>query len=83
VEVVMGFREIRAALRSQPFHPFRVRLTTGQAYEVRHPEFAAVTTSSLFVGEPSAADEGPEAMVQCDLLHVVAIEPISAPQETS
>ena len=55
---------------------FRVRLSTGQGYEIRHPEFAALTKTSLFVGDP-AGDEGfPNRMIQCDLLHVVAVEPI-------
>ena len=66
--------EVRDALRKQPFEPFRIRLTTGQTYEIRHPEFAAVTQTRLFVGEPH--ENGfPESMVQCDLMHVVALEP--------
>ena len=68
--------EVQEVLRRQPFQPFRVRLSTGQGYEIRHPEFAALTKTSLFVGDP-AGDEGfPNRMIQCDLLHVVAVEPI-------
>ena len=48
--------EIRGALRGQPFQPFRVRLSTGQGYEVRHPEFVALTRTNLFVGEPVEAE---------------------------
>lgn len=71
----MTANELRDALRRQPFEPFRVRLTTGQTYEIRHPEFAAVTQTSLFVGEPHH-DGFPERMIQRDLLHVVALEPV-------
>ena len=71
----MTANELRDALRKQPFEPFRVRLTTGQAYEIMHPEFAAVTQTSFFVGEPH--DDGfPDRMIQCSLLHVVALEPV-------
>lgn len=72
----MRVQEIREALRKQPFHPFRVRLSTGQGYDIRHPEFAALTRSSLFVGELAREEKFPHRMVQCDLLHVIALEPI-------
>ena len=68
--------EVQDVLRRQPFQPFRVRLSTGQGYEIRHPEFVALTRTSLFVGYPAAADEFPDRMIQCDLLHVVALEPL-------
>jgi len=71
----MTANELRDALRKQPFEPFRVRLTTGQTYEIRHSEFAAVTQTSLFVGEPHD-DDFPVRMVQCDLMHVVTLEPV-------
>lgn len=77
----MTMNEIRDVLRKQPFERFRVRLTTGQSYDVTHPEFAAVTQFSLFVGEPTDDDSGPQRMVQCDLMHVVAIEPLGAAAE--
>ena len=77
-QVTMTLNEIRSALRKQPFAPFRIRLTTGQNYEIRHPEFAAVTQTSMFVGEPHD-DDVPVRMVQCDLMHVVALEPTSGP----
>lgn len=75
----MTRNEIRDALRRQPFEPFRVRLSTGQVYEIIHPEFAAVTQTSLFAGEPT--DDFPQRMVQCDLAHVVAIEPVESEQK--
>ena len=68
--------EIQEVLRRQPFQPFRVRLSTGQAYEIRHPEFAALNRFSLFVGDPATGEGLPDRMIQCDLLHVVALEPL-------
>jgi len=72
----MRLHELQDALGRRPFQPFRVRLSTGQAYDVLHPEFAAITRTSLFVGTPATPQEPPERMVQCDLLHVVALEPV-------
>lgn len=75
----MRYDEVRAALRRRPFEPFRVILSSGNAYEIRHPEFALVTRTSLFVGEPSG-EEIPERLVPCDLLHVTTIEPVNGSQ---
>ena len=72
----MRLHELQDALGKQPFEPFRIRLSTGQAYNVLHPEFAAITRTSLFVGTPATPEEPPERMIQCDLLHVVALEPV-------
>ena len=72
----MRFNELQIALRTQPFEPSRVHLSSGQSYEVRHPEFASLTRHSLYVGVPQLDDEVPDRAIKCDLLHVVAIEPI-------
>ena len=76
----MRLTEVQDALARQPFEPFRVHLSSGQSYEVRHPEFASLTRTSLFVGVSSGEDDVPDRMVQCDLLHVVALEPVDGLQ---
>jgi len=73
----MRFQELQDVLRKQPFEPFRIQLSNGQTHEVRHPEFAALTRTSVFVGVPAGRDDGPDRLVQVDLLHVVAIEPVN------
>ena len=72
----MRLHELQDVLRRAPFQPFRIHLTNGQTFDVRHAEFAALTRSSLFVGQSSGDDEVPDRMIQCDLLHVVTLEPI-------
>lgn len=74
----MRYQEIRETLRKQPFEPFRVRLTTGQTYDIRQAEFAWPTRTSLFVGifEHGLSADIPDLAIQCDLSHIVAIEPI-------
>jgi len=73
----MRFQELQETLRKTPFQPFRIRLSDGQSYDVRHPEFAGLTRHSVFVGVPSGEDEAPDRMIQCDLLHVVTVEPLN------
>lgn len=59
-------------LRREPFRPFEVRLTNGERYEIRHPEFAAITKSNLVITNPDS-----ERIVQCALFHIVAVEDLA------
>jgi hypothetical protein len=71
---VQVFREL---LTRRPFQPFRLVMSSGQSYEVRHPEMAFLTRTDLLVGID--ADDGvPAAFKICSLLHVATIEPLSA-----
>ena len=77
----MRQHEIRDILRKEPFRAFRVHLTNGQSYEVRHPELAALTRHSMDIvlpvnGSEDTNGEAPDRMIQCDLVHVVTVEPI-------
>jgi hypothetical protein len=71
--VVQDFRDL---LKERPFRPFRVVMSSGQAYEVRHPEMAFVTRSDLIVGIDIEEDDVPSRFKICSLLHVTAIEPL-------
>ena len=73
----MRFQAIQDALRKQPFEPFRIQLSNGQAHEVRYPEFAAIGRTRVFVGVPANRADGPDRLVQVELREVVAIEPVN------
>lgn len=76
----MRFNEVQEILPKVPFEPFRIQLSNGHSYDVRHPEFASLTRHSIYVGLTSGEDDIPDRMVQCDLLHVAAVEPIDGRQ---
>ncbi len=67
--------DVRQFVRQQPF---RVTLTDGRAYEVRHPELVAVGRSSLFIGFPRPDDPEPvyDHYVVVSLLHVMQLQPV-------
>jgi len=69
---VQTFRDMLAA---RPFKPFRLVMSSGQIYEVRHPEMAWLTRTSILVGVEIADDGLPAEFKICSLLHVTAIEP--------
>jgi len=71
---VQTFREL---LTNRPFKPFRLVMSSGQTYEVRHPEMAWLTRSDILVGIDQTEDDIPAEFKICSLLHVTTIEPLS------
>jgi hypothetical protein len=71
---VQTFRDLLAA---RPFKPFRLVMSSGQTYEVRHPEMGWLTRTSILVGIDVADDGVPAEFKICSLLHVTAVEPLS------
>jgi hypothetical protein len=52
-------------------------MTSGQTYEVRHPEMAMLTKNDLLVGVDIADDGLPAEFRICPLFHVSSIEPLN------
>jgi hypothetical protein len=68
-----AFRKI---LKRQPFQPFRLVMSSGKSYDVRHPEMAWLLKNDVLVGI-DVEDEGlPAEFDICPLFHVATIEPI-------
>lgn len=75
----MTHQELQEAARRQPFEPFRVVLTTGASYDVRHPDLIMVGRRSTVIGitdQPNGTAY--DRTIKVDLLHVVAIEELPA-----
>lgn len=70
---VQTFREL---LAQRPFRPFRLVMSSGQSYEVRHPEMAMLTRSDMLVGVEPGEDDVPAEFRICSLLHVATVEPL-------
>jgi hypothetical protein len=67
------FREL---LRQRPFRPFRLVMSSGEAYEVRHPEMAWVTKNDILVGTDVSTDGLPAEFRICPMFHVATVEPL-------
>jgi hypothetical protein len=78
--------DINKVLRRQPFQPFRVHLSNGQAFDIRHPELAVVGRSTMFIGLP-APDLPPSTYDFFEiiaLMHINRLEPLpSAPPSSN
>lgn len=74
--------ELQNAARRQPFRSFRLVLTTGERFDIGHPDLIMVGRRSAVIGitrEPGGTVY--DRTFQVDLLHVVGIEelPVSSP----
>ena len=75
----MTREELQETVHRRPFQPFRVVLTTGDAYDIRHPDLIMVGRRSVVIGITNQ----PESTVYdrsftVDLLHVVGIQTLPA-----
>ena len=72
----MTLQTFRELLSQQPFKPFRLVMSSGETYEVRHPEMAWLTRTDILVGIDQTDEGVPAEFRICSLLHVATIEPL-------
>ncbi|MEO8271367.1 MAG: hypothetical protein ABI557_16720 [Aureliella sp.] len=65
----MNMDTIREWLNRQPFEPFVLKLSNGEAHEVRHPENIALAKTRVIVSYPNS-----DRVVHVGLIHVNSIE---------
>jgi hypothetical protein len=65
------FREI---LRRKPFEPFRIVMSSGESYNVMHPEMVFVTAKSLILALPDSTQPEGERLAFCSYLHLAHVE---------
>jgi hypothetical protein len=75
----MRLQELKDAVGQQPFRPFRVFLTDGATYDVRHPELCMLGHGSAIIGLPAAGEPEPlfDRHVIVDLSHIFRMEPLA------
>jgi hypothetical protein len=75
----MRAEELLNLLRRRPFVPIRLHLTDGSAHDIRHPEMALLSRSSIEIGIEGQNGGGiAEQIVYCSLLHIVRVENLSS-----
>ncbi len=65
----MNIETIREWLNRRPFEPFEVRLSNGEAYQVRHPEVVALGKNRIAVADPES-----DRFVHIALIHINSIQ---------
>jgi hypothetical protein len=73
----MPATELLRMLRAQPFVPFRMHVSEGMVYEIRHPEMVIVMAAAAIVAFPDPANEAlASGWELVDLRHLIRLEPI-------
>ena len=74
----MSPAEIIELQRERPFPGFRIYISDGASYVVRHPEMMLVTRSRVYIAiPPSREGAPPSGAVYCDPVHITRIEPLN------
>jgi hypothetical protein len=73
----MRREQLDTLVHAEPFRPFRVTLTKGDTYEVRHREFFMLLHGTVIIGHPDAK-EGERPATIVDLSHIAEAQPLPA-----
>ena len=58
----------------RPIEPFRVVMSSGESYNVMHPEMALVSSRSLVLAIPDPTHADGERIAFCSYLHIAHVE---------
>ena len=74
-------QDFEESLRRRPFVPFRIHLSDGTTYDIRHPELVMVGKSIALVGARASDTPGTifERYDIISLIHITRLEPIGTP----
>ena len=69
--------DVRQKLREVPFQPFRIVTSSGQTYDVWHPDSVLATRHVLYVGVylPNRPNE-PDRAASVSVLHLTDLQPL-------
>ncbi|HMC88447.1 MAG TPA: hypothetical protein VKI17_02820 [Gemmataceae bacterium] len=74
------FQDVQARLREKPFRPFRIVVSEGQRFDIRHPDLVLVGMNDLIIGFPAPGHPTIySGVTRVALLHVVSLEDLPAP----
>ena len=80
---MMTYRKVSEYVLAEPFRPFRLKMASGQSFDIRHPEMILVGKSSVRVYSKAKPDSTSEHWQDVSLMLMEAIEPIDASSATS
>ena len=80
----MSHEDLKARIELKPFVPFRIVLTEGTSYEIRHPELFMLGKRGAVIGLAKKPEQNFfDVTVLVDLIHIVRLEPLDIAAATS
>ena len=74
---MMTSRKLVGYVTVEPFRPFRIKMASGQSFDIRHPEMILVGRTSIRVYTATGDDDN-EKWHDVSLMLMETIEPLSA-----
>ena len=75
---MMTYRKLGEYVAAEPFRPFRIKMASGQSFDIRHPEMILVGRTSVRVHTVTGTEQG-EKWHDASMLLMETIEPLDAP----
>lgn len=74
---MMTFRRLANYVAAEPFRPFRIKMTSGETFEIRHPEMISIgrTTAHVFTWMNDDNEDPKEQEREISILLIESIEP--------
>lgn len=72
--------ELQARIKEQPFVPVRIITTTGQMFDIYHPDLIMIGRRSITVG--TASTDNPrqyDHLTRIAILHITALQDLAVP----
>ena len=74
---MMTIRNFARYMSAEPFRPFRIKMVSGQSFEIRHPEMIEMGRSSVRVYRSQETDaDGGEQWHDVSMLLMETLEPV-------
>lgn len=75
---MMRPEDVAEHLTQRPFEPFRIFMSDGKTFDIRHRELCMVGGTTAYVGIPDRKLRGVAMqVVHCALVHMTRIEPLN------
>ena len=75
---MMTSRKLVEYVAAEPFRPFRIRMASGQSFDIRHPEMILIGRTSARVYISSGIDHN-EKWHDVSMMPMETIEPLDVP----
>lgn len=77
---MLTFQKMGSYVTAEPFRPFRIQTSSGQSYEIRHPEMVQVgrTTMTIFMSMSDKHEQAKQQFVEVSLLLTESVEPLDS-----
>jgi hypothetical protein len=73
----MTIEAIRILLNRRPFEPMKIKTTSGESFEVRHPEMAMLARSAMAIVHPDADGSPSDKVEYVSYLHIASVETLA------